>query len=84
MAARMLIQAAPLTAVVDYVDGKTAKCGTLSRVTVLMGSHNIAYGTLGGAYTNRQALAEFRKTHGDSKRWIHMGGYKLAVAMKLI
>jgi hypothetical protein len=87
MAARMLIQAAPLHAVIlGWEDNgkKPGKCPVLTSVSIRMGEHLVASGKLGGKYTDeKQVLSEFRKSKGSSK-WTKLGGWKMAEEMRLL
>jgi hypothetical protein len=50
-----------LTAVVVYQHGKNHRCPVVTEVTVRLGGVAVATATLGGRYTQAQALAEYRR-----------------------
>lgn len=56
----MANQVTPLSARVNYVPG-TGRVKVATQVTILKGNIPVATGTLGGRYSQQQAVAEFGK-----------------------
>jgi hypothetical protein len=56
--------ASGLVVVVRYVQGQTARLPWVTEVEIRLGGTVMATATLGGRFSQRQALAEFRRQPG--------------------
>ena len=50
-----------ISAVVNFVEGKSAKCRYATEITIKMGGLNIATATLGGRWSQSKACSEFKR-----------------------
>jgi hypothetical protein len=68
-----------LSAVVRYVDG-TGKFSVATSITIMLGTLAIATHTLGGKYSQKQALTEFKR---NPQNFTRQEGYSIAKSLKL-
>lgn len=75
------LSAYTLTVHVSPVETGKAKCPVATRIVIKMGDQFVAYGQLGGKYSQSQALSEFRR---NPARFKPQGGYESAKAVGLV
>jgi hypothetical protein len=70
-----------LTAVVNYERGKSRQCPFITKVKIVLGPCLVAEGTLGGKYSQNQAITELKH---NPQRFKFGEGYLAARSLGLV